>query len=319
LLIDYQIKGVLIMLKNKLTIAIASALIALGAVGCGGSDDNDSPDSSASVKTGVFLDSAVGGINYATETQSGTTNAKGEFSYKTGEDVTFSIGGIKLPKGPAMSIVTPLSLAGAENSSDTTALNIARMLQTLDSDNNPSNGITISAAAHTAGELVTIDFTSDTLATQIANVIGELGFTLVDEQTAQDHMDETLNSNGVLTKSFVNCKAFTFSGKVLSLNNSNGGNIDFGQDNGEPDINSVSWTVNSTGQLLFTESGTLNDTDIEEGVVASKYKWVITATNINTTDKVISASFSVNQTVGGNESASGAATINYTTSDLCQP
>ncbi|WP_019557472.1 hypothetical protein [Thiomicrorhabdus arctica] len=56
----------------KLTI-VMSAIASLTLAGCGGG----APASGSS--TGVFVDSAVEGITYQTATQSGTTNAQGEY------------------------------------------------------------------------------------------------------------------------------------------------------------------------------------------------------------------------------------------------
>lgn len=47
-------------------------------------------------KTGVFVDAIVDGAAYKTATQSGFTNADGEYNYKEGENVKFSLGGYSL-------------------------------------------------------------------------------------------------------------------------------------------------------------------------------------------------------------------------------
>lgn len=62
--------------------------------------------------TGVFLDSAVSGNNYRTATQSGTTDAAGEFKFISAEQVTFSLGRIVLPTVTAGSVITPPDIAG---------------------------------------------------------------------------------------------------------------------------------------------------------------------------------------------------------------
>ena len=60
--------------------------------------------------TGVFLDSAVVGLNYQTPTRSGKTNAKGEFSYLAGENVRFPVADIVLGEAKGAASITPLSL-----------------------------------------------------------------------------------------------------------------------------------------------------------------------------------------------------------------
>ncbi|WP_227657509.1 putative Ig domain-containing protein [Candidatus Magnetaquicoccus inordinatus] len=92
---------------------------------------------------GVLLDSPVQGIEYQTATQTGITGTGGSFSYATGETVTFSLGNIVLGSVVAGEVVTPLNLTDGNM---TAAGNILRLLQTLDSDQNPDNGITISQA-----------------------------------------------------------------------------------------------------------------------------------------------------------------------------
>ena len=104
-------------------------------------NDGNSPTPPATAKTGVFLDSPVINIGYETETQNGSTNSQGEYNYLTGETVTFFIGDLKLPTAPATGTVTPLELAGTQDTSNATVINIIRLLQTLDKDGNPDNGM----------------------------------------------------------------------------------------------------------------------------------------------------------------------------------
>ena len=63
-------------------------LISLTLVACGSSDDDPEPEVlpqpipvTVTPDTGVFLDSAVIGIGYRTETLSGTTDAEGKYQY----------------------------------------------------------------------------------------------------------------------------------------------------------------------------------------------------------------------------------------------
>ncbi len=80
-------------------------------VGCGGGSDSDNNTStSQQVETGVFLDSAVSGLHYETDTLSGETNADGEFHYREGEMVTFSIGNIMFGEAMGQATMTPLNL-----------------------------------------------------------------------------------------------------------------------------------------------------------------------------------------------------------------
>lgn len=109
-------------------------------VSCGGGGGGSSNPTS----TGVFIDSPVINIGYRTETQNGVTNSRGEFKYHPGETVTFFIGLLEFPSVLAGAKVTPLDMAETDDVFHPMAVNIARLLQTLDKDGDTSNGITIS-------------------------------------------------------------------------------------------------------------------------------------------------------------------------------
>ncbi len=62
-------------------------LICLMLTGCSSSSDDPAP--LASVEEGVFKDSVVSGLQYQTDTLSGTTDSGGKFKYRKGEKVNF--------------------------------------------------------------------------------------------------------------------------------------------------------------------------------------------------------------------------------------
>lgn len=94
-------------------------------VGCGG---DGSTVGSASLETGVFLDSPVVNIGYRTESTEGVTNSRGEFEFLPGETVTFFIGPLELPPVAAAGVVTPLDIAGTQNPRHPRVVNILRLL-----------------------------------------------------------------------------------------------------------------------------------------------------------------------------------------------
>ena len=95
-------------------------------------------------RVGVLLDSPVEGAAYRLSSgDTGQTNAQGQFFYRDGDSVTFSIGAVNLPTTPAKAEVTPLDILGATTPDDPRAVALARFLQTLDADGNPDNGIRI--------------------------------------------------------------------------------------------------------------------------------------------------------------------------------
>ncbi len=99
------------------------------------------------IQRGVFIDSPVEGLEYRTETRHGYTDADGGFYYKPGETVLFSVGGLRFSEVEAQPTVTPLDIVGTENIEDPEVVNILRLLQSIDVDQNPANGITIPESA----------------------------------------------------------------------------------------------------------------------------------------------------------------------------
>lgn len=133
----------------KIKLLITTAIFTILA-SCGGGGSSNPPS------TGTFVDSPVINIGYRTETQNGVTNSRGEFKYYPGETVTFFIGDLEFPSALAAEIVTPLDLADTDNPYDPMVINIIRLLQALDKDGDPSNGIRITDEART--NAVAIDF-----------------------------------------------------------------------------------------------------------------------------------------------------------------
>lgn len=179
-------------LKLKITVVTT---ICLGIYACGGGSSE--PDNT--VLTGVFVDSAVKGAAYSTATQSGTTNSEGQFNYMAGEQVTFSIGDTQLPTVNAASRVSPVDMATGSSDPAATTTNIARLLQSLDDDGNPDNGIVIPDTA--AGVAASIDFSQSSVDFQndpaVVNLVsnsGSLTTVLISAQQANNHLNATLGS-----------------------------------------------------------------------------------------------------------------------------
>ena len=175
--------------------------VALGITGCSGEDDNitDEPDGNGTAQTGIFIDSEVAGLNYRTETQSGTTNSDGEFKYLEGEVVTFSVGDIEIGSAEASSVMSPVNIASTSNASvgSREVMNIAAFLQSLDSDNDASNGITIEASVAQAISVSQIDFTqsvTELIGDIVAEVNQATGSSLspVYPSSAAEHLSESL-------------------------------------------------------------------------------------------------------------------------------
>ena len=111
--------------------------------------------------TGYFKDSAVSGLSYQTSSNvTGITRPDGGFDYNPGDTIRFSLGAIQFPAVSAASLVTPLNMANGDVTSPVLN-NIAYLLQALDTDDDPENGITLSSTT-AAQATQSIDFSVST-------------------------------------------------------------------------------------------------------------------------------------------------------------
>jgi len=183
------------------------ALLTLFAAGCGGGGDDGgagpAPVPANAVK-GKFIDSAVGNLGYACGTgvdaTSGVTDGLGQFDYvpaATGAaapQCTFKVGDVVLGTASAGARVTPFDLVSGASLNDlplnARVVNIARFLQSIDSDGNGSNGISIQAETIAALKNKSLDFSApnfDALATALLPA----GKTLVSAANAGDALKAT--------------------------------------------------------------------------------------------------------------------------------
>ena len=203
--------------KNSLWLAGIAVVVA----GCGGGAGGGSGAGTAvTPSTGVFLDSVVQGLRYHTATQQGDTTTNGEFKYLPGEMVTFSVGYITLPAALAKPVMTPLDLVGTTNPVDQKLVNILVLLQSLDADGDPTNGIAIPpGAAALAPTGISLDISPTVfragaaLNAFITNAVSPTR-TLVSEASAKAHFASTLNS-GALAK--INIAPFASAGSSQNV------------------------------------------------------------------------------------------------------
>lgn len=177
-------------MKKTVTKFFLATLLTLFVVGC--SDDSEeegitNPEPTISV--GFFLDSEVKGLTYQSgDNPAGTTDENGTFEYTPGQPLTFSIGGVELGTlADGASICTPNDFIIPEN--------IARFIQSLDADGDPSNGIDLTgAAAALANVTVSSDVFENTSSTGFENdaaiigAIATVGTTLLDTATANANL-----------------------------------------------------------------------------------------------------------------------------------
>ena len=165
-------------------------------VGCG----SGSADSVTTANTGYFQDSEVEGCEYQTSSGiSGTTDQYGRFKFRSGDSVKFHIGKLELGEAVPGSggFITPDDLT---DNNETKVL-MLRMLQSLDSDNNTSNGITIldsiKTTLHDLNETKHIEDLNETtllsLDTTLASKLDKDGDDHLDVNTteAQEHFNQT--------------------------------------------------------------------------------------------------------------------------------
>lgn len=200
--------------SSSVSSSLASSVSSLSSSESSSSSSSVSSSAASSeqaTETGVFLDSAVGGISYKTSPgmRTGVTNAEGEYDYVQGDTVIFYIGELEFPAVTAQSRVTPLDIAGSLDINNRIVVNIARLLQSLDVDGDASNGISIPSTA-AAAAVSTVDFdvpVADFAAlAAITNLVANSGSSttsLISEEAAVGHLNETLNSTSSLIGSWV--------------------------------------------------------------------------------------------------------------------
>lgn len=149
-----------------------------GPAGTGGAAGVGGTDIAAPVVGALLAGGPVAGVTYSTDTQSGVTDEDGSFAYIPGEHVTFELGNTVLGAADGDSVVSPFDLAGIEPPIGTVALrerfadaqkfsafhraaNIATLLQSMDQDIDPTNGIEITDAVRERMMDVSLDLDGD--------------------------------------------------------------------------------------------------------------------------------------------------------------
>ncbi len=186
-------------------VVLAVMLISIASFVTACSSKDDGPV--ATEQTGRFVDSAVEGLAYATRTGHGLTNVSGEFTYHLEESITFSIGDIQLPSIEAAELITPLDVFSTDNIMAIEVQNLSRLLQTLDEDGNPDNGIRLTDAAAASASGLTVDFSSDNFDAMVNNLVANSGSTntsLIASSDAIGHLAQTL---GVIVTQSTGCSS----------------------------------------------------------------------------------------------------------------
>ena len=158
-------------MKNIIKLGSLSLVTSLLLAGCGGSSSSSDTPSTTDVneatdtKVGYFIDSAIAGAEYTTTSElNGTTDRFGRFNYRDGDKVKLYIGKLLLGEVEPTDegLITPKTLASQSEDSANAESLILRVLQSLDSDSNVSNGINLDAT--TVESFSTLDNEIDILA-----------------------------------------------------------------------------------------------------------------------------------------------------------
>lgn len=199
---------------TSIKLSAIAVISAISIVGCGSSSSSD-------VKTGVgyYVDSAVQGIDYVCGSKTGKTDSKGAFTFEEGKECAFTLAGI------------PLRTTQADELKDGKEVfegnpKVAKLLQSIDADNNLSNGIQITDAVLTAltdalkaknstGVLPEGPVLTDVVASVGNDVDGVDGNVRTDEQV-QEHLTQTQTE---ITKQLLAGKTFYFVSDVMIESN----------------------------------------------------------------------------------------------------
>lgn len=194
----------MISLRNTIALAAASSFAILMA-GCGGGSDSGS---SVSTITGTLIDSNVSGISYECGDSVNLTDLNGSFTCAEGSYVEFTLGGttlggLRVDSAETVQPLLPSAFFGADiigegNIGDQRVRNFLRVVQTLDSDHNPDNGITITQAARDALSNTTLNLMYDDIDdAELTTALQNAGFAPVSTLNAMTHYASTLETLGI--------------------------------------------------------------------------------------------------------------------------
>ena len=157
---------------------------------------------------GYFVDSPVEGVFYSSGKLNGKTDENGTFEYDNtpdvdyNTDVHFTLGNIKLGSIKILDLnedkfLFPTDLAGVDRN-DTANSNVVAMvqlLQTLDVDNNVSNGIKIGSLVQNTLEQSDLNFIDSNITqTDMLSISTIVEKPLVAKEIASAHLEDTLNT-----------------------------------------------------------------------------------------------------------------------------
>ncbi len=179
-------------IRHILIIAtILTIMVTLSGCGSSSSSSDDIAPSAERV-TGTFVDDPVEGLLYSCSSgTSGSTNADGEYTCVLGDDVTFFIGDVLIGTATAQKeMLTPYSMFPGEPDA---ALNLARLLQSVDADGDTQNGAIKLDPLLTELLPKEIDLKSTDFVTSVEAL---LPTALISADAAQEHLNRVILAAG---------------------------------------------------------------------------------------------------------------------------
>jgi len=177
-------------------------LISFTLLGCGGGGSSSPTTSGTQTVTGILQDSVVSGVTYSCGGTTEITTIEGKFTCPLNATVSFSIGGIKLgsillTSSQSLQQFTPAKLYGLDNTNitDVRILNFIQLVQSLDTDNNATNGIEITQniSDSLVGSTLNIADAS-VVADDLNTTLTSIGKILIPQAEALRHYIDTLQN-----------------------------------------------------------------------------------------------------------------------------
>ena len=176
------------------TLLVLTALL-LGA--CGGSSGSGSPAAFSGFEVGVIVDAPIQGLRYRSSSTDGTTNERGEYLYQEGDSVSFELAGYEFRPTQAQPVVTIVDLFDS-GLIDRSVLNLARLLQSLDSNDLTPDVIELPDLSGL--DLSSVDFDVPTddfaLVTEVRVAVARVRDELVSSEGALAHLEEAFADVG---------------------------------------------------------------------------------------------------------------------------
>lgn len=163
---------------QSISILAVGGLILAALSSCGGGGSSASIEAVNPVPpllSGQFRDAPVEGLRFestgAFGATGGLTDTGGQFKYRDGDQVAFFLGQNQIAKAAGAPLITPYSAT----TTDQEASNLARLLQSIDEDQDPNNGIRITNAVRSnAASLPVFNLKSELSDAQLQSIVNSL-------------------------------------------------------------------------------------------------------------------------------------------------